>query len=421
MLHPVLSCLWGAGMTGTGGAARPWAFVWVLGAAQLLAWGSLYYAFAVVVVPMEAELGWSKTALNGALSLGLVFWGLAAPLVGGWIDRHGARMVMSVGAVCGGFLLVLWSQVTALWAFYAVWAALGVTMATLLYEPAFAVVTSLYGGQYRRAITVITLLGGFASTVLIPLTQGLTDLWGWRQALAVIGVAEALLCGAVHLAVLRPGDGRAPRAHDLKPLGGLRVLQDNLSNPVFCGLAVWFTAYGAIFTGLTFSLMPLMAAFDVSSAHGVLVMALIGPMQVTGRLILLAGGARVGARVTGAFVVLSMLLAVSLLLLAPHSLPVLIAFALLYGAGNGVMTIVRGTAVPDYLGDPRYATLNGALALPANLSKAAAPLVLAALWSATQSPHLVIAAILGLCVVALGGFTLAGLAARRSSEERGGR
>ncbi|KAF0225061.1 MAG: major facilitator superfamily [Rhodospirillaceae bacterium] len=385
------------------GGARPYSFVWLLAAAQLVAWGSLYYAFAVAVVPMEAELGWSKTSLNGALSVGLLSWGLCAPVVGQWIDRNGARAVMIGGAVAGGLLMVAWSQVQTIWVFYLIWAAMGAAMACLLYEPVFAVVTALYGTDYRRAITAITLLGGFASTVLIPVTQMLCDAFGWRHAIGVIGLFCIVFVGGLHAVLLRPGDGKSPhQPQAVEKAGGPLVL-----SPVFLGLAVWFTAYGAIFTGLTFQLIPLMSAHDLDSGRIIIVMALIGPMQVFGRIVLLALGRRQTARGTGAFVVISMLGAVTILLLAPGYFPALVAFALLYGAGNGIMTIVRGTAVPEYLGNARYGATNGALALPINIAKAVSPLALAGLWSATGSPRAVILALLVCCSVALAGYLTA--------------
>ncbi len=391
----------------TSSPSRPWSFVWLLAAAQLVAWGCLYYAFAVAVVPMEAELGWSRTSLNGALSVGLATWGFAAPWVGRWIDRHGARMVMSLGAMGGGLLMMAWSQVSDQTTFVLIWAGIGLCMACLLYEPAFAVVTALFGADYRRAITAITLLGGFASTVLIPLTQTLCDALGWRQALLILGLFCALFVGGIHLLVLKPGDGRsvlAAKGH-AAPLPW--------RNPVFWGLALWFTAYGAIFTGLTFQLIPLMTFYGLDSHRIMLVMASIGPMQVLGRIILLALGRRLNARMTGGGVVVAMLVAVGLLMAFPGDFPALVAFALLYGAANGIITIVRGTAVPEYLNGASYAATNGALALPVNIAKSLAPLALAALWSATDSPRAVIAAILAFCFLAVAGYVLASVTSRR--------
>lgn len=391
----------------TSAASRPWSFVWLLAAAQLVAWGCLYYAFAVAVVPMEAELGWSRTSLNGALSVGLACWGFSAPWVGRWIDRHGARMVMSLGAIGGGLLMMAWSQVTDQTTFVLIWAALGLCMACLLYEPAFAVVTALYGADYRRAITAITLLGGFASTVLIPLTQTLCDNLGWRPALLILGLFCAIFVGGIHLLVLKPGDGRSV----LAAKGQAVALP--WRNPVFWGLALWFTAYGAIFTGLTFQLIPLMTFHGLDSRQIMLVMASIGPMQVLGRIVLLALGRRLNARLTGGGVVVAMLVAVGLLMAFPGEFPALVAFALLYGAANGIITIVRGTAVPEYLNGASYAATNGALALPVNIAKSLAPLALAALWSATDSPRTVIAAIWACCLLAVVGYGMATLASRR--------
>src|SRR5229473_8514713 len=129
----------GAGIPGE--ASGGWPLVGALAVAQLVSWGSIYYGFSLFVVPMEAELGWSRTALNGALSLGLLMSGLFAYPVGSWIDRRGGRALMTFGSLIGAGLLLVWSQVESLAIFYAIWIGLGLSMAATLYEPVFAVLT----------------------------------------------------------------------------------------------------------------------------------------------------------------------------------------------------------------------------------------------------------------------------------------
>ena len=166
----------------TAGAFRrhPWVMVWTLAVAQVISWGSLYYAFSLFVVPMQETLGWSRPLLNGALSLGLLATGAVAFPVGAWIDRRGGRSVMTLGSLLGGLLLLAWAQVETPWAFYLIWALIGASLAGVLYEPAFAVLTATFGPDARRAITAMTLVGGFASTVFMPLTQVLIATVGWR-------------------------------------------------------------------------------------------------------------------------------------------------------------------------------------------------------------------------------------------------
>ena len=118
-----------------------WPLVWALALAQLVSWGSIYYGFSLFVVPMEAELGWSRAAINGALSLGLLVSGACAYPVGAWIDRHGGRAVMGAGSALGAALLAAWSRIDSLAMLYVVWLGLGAALACTLYEPVFAVLT----------------------------------------------------------------------------------------------------------------------------------------------------------------------------------------------------------------------------------------------------------------------------------------
>src|SRR3712207_2033771 len=147
---------------------------------------------------MQETFGWSRPLLSGALSLGLLATGAAAFPVGTWIDRHGGRGIMTLGSLLGGLLLFAWAQVETPWAFYLIWAMIGASLAGVLYEPAFAVLTATFGPDARRAITALTLVGGFASTVFMPLTQLLIATVGWRQALVILGSLNLAVCLPLH-------------------------------------------------------------------------------------------------------------------------------------------------------------------------------------------------------------------------------
>ncbi len=372
-------------MSGEYGAGRQgWILVWSLAAAQLVSWGALYYGFSLFVVPMEAELGWSRASLNGALSFGLLTAGGFAYPVGTWIDRHGGRWLMTAGSVGGALLLAAWSQVDNLAVFYLIWAGLGMAMAMTLYEPAFVVLTRLFAQSYRTKITAMTLVGGFASTVFIPLTQALISLIGWRDALLVLALIVAAVCIPVHALLLRDrmADSRSTGAATPAPIMGGEAVRRAMRTPAFWGLVVCFVAYYGTFSAMTFHLVPLLTDRAFSPEVIVAALAVVGPAQVAGRVVLLAVGRQLRTPTVGRIVTLMFPVSVLVLILFPRSLMALFVFAVLYGTANGIMTIVRGTVIPELLGREGYGAVNGAISLPATATKAAAPLVAALIWAA---------------------------------------
>ena len=162
---------------------RPSTILWMLSLGQLISWGLIYYTFPLFVVPMTQELGWSRSGMFGALSAGLMVAGLCSIPVGAWIDRGHGRMLMTGGSLLAAALLVVWSRIDSLPLFYAMWIGLGASQAVVLYEPAFAVITRVYGPRYKQAILLMTFLGGLASTFGIPFTQFLIERIGWRPSL----------------------------------------------------------------------------------------------------------------------------------------------------------------------------------------------------------------------------------------------
>jgi predicted MFS family arabinose efflux permease len=375
-----------------------WALIWALAIAQLVSWGSLYYSFSLFVVPMEAELGWSRTTLDGALSLGLLVAGLLAYPVGAWIDRHGGRAVMSLGSLSGAALLWAWSSTRSPVLFYALWLGLGWSLAATLYEPVFAVITRSFPQSYRLRITALTLVGGFASTVFIPLTQLFIDVLGWRHALLALSLCNIVIALPVHALLLYGSEPEAAVAGSAKPAtlqGSAEAMRRALRHRVFWGLAVSFTLYYATFSAMTFHIIPLLSERAVPTATIVGAIAVIGPAQVLGRVGLLVFGTRISAALAGRLAFAAFPAAVILLLAFPASLVALFAFAVVYGAANGVITIVRGLAVPDLLWREGYGAINGALTLPANIARAAAPFGAALIWRASGSYDAMLWSMLG--------------------------
>jgi len=352
--------------------------VWGMAAAQLVSWGTLYYTFPLVVAPMHRSLGWSLPMLNGALSLGLLFQGIVSVPVGAWIDRKGGRGVMVAGSLAGGLALGAWAAVTTPWAFYLAWLLLGAGMAGVLYEPAFAVVTARFRPDAAQAIVALTLVGGLASTVCMPVTQLLVSRLGWRAALGVLALANLAIGLPVH-AFFVPRGRPAPTGPDRPaPAGALaHIYKDLLKMPRFWGLALWFTGTSLLTSALVFQLVPLLTQWRLGIPAILGCMMLLGPMQVAGRILWISLGNRAGVRSMGLASLLSVTAALAGLLCFPHRPAWMGAGVALYGLGNGILTILRGTAVPELLGPEHYGTINGVLALAMLAARAAGPVAAA--------------------------------------------
>jgi MFS family permease len=350
-----------------------------LGIAQIVSWGSLYYAFSFLITPLMAASGADKPTVFAAFSLGLLVSGLLSAPVGALIDRRGGRGVMTAGSLAGAILLALLSRVESVAALYAVWAGLGAVMAATLYDPAFAVITRLFSTNYRRAITALTLFGGFASTVFWPLTQFLIAAIGWRESLLVLAALNLAVCVPVHWWVLPPGSASARRRPAVP--AGTGAFRTALRTPVFYLLTIAFTGNALVFSATQVHLMSMLQAKQLSAASAALVGAMIGPMQVTGRVLEFAFASRLSASTVGILAMAFLPIALWVLSIAGVQWPLLVAFAVIYGIGNGAMTIVRGAIPAELFGRDAYGAINGAMAAPVTIAKAAGPLVAALLFA----------------------------------------
>ncbi len=384
-----------------------------LALAQLVAWGTLFYSFAILVEPMGVEFGWSKAEMNGALSLGLAVTGTASYTVGRWIDRRGGRLLMTVGSILGAILLALWAQITALWQLYAVWAAIGAVSAMVLYDPVFAVVARVFSSDYRRAITTITLLGGLASTVFIPLSQVLVELLGWRHALLALAAIQLPLCAGIPWFLLR---GREASGSIAPPIGDIRsagVVGRALRQPTFWLLVVSFVSYALFYTSLLFNLIPMLRERGFTTGEAVAIYAFIGPAQVAGRIALLLLERFLTVTVAGLVGTVLPATAMAVLLVVEPGSLLMFAFAIAFGAGMGIKTIVQATAAPEFLGREGYGSLQGALLMPVYAAQAAAPFVAAIIWQ-VGGGYLLLERLLFLsALLSTAAFTLAAVLAPR--------
>jgi MFS family permease len=358
-----------------------------LSLAQLISWGSVFYLFALLMAPLERDLGLSRAQVSLAFSLALLAEGLVAYPVGRWIDRGHERVVMTAGSALVGVCLALHSEVSSLGQLYGLWVVLGLAMAAVLYSPAFALVTRRFPQDFRRAIITLTFLGGLASTVFIPLIAWLINHMGWRSALLVLAALHFFVCAPLHCVVLQgapqpdPPAGEKTEGAAVHSMGARQLMR---SKP-FLLIGVFITLMMSVTVAIPAHLINLLRENGLAETWVIAMPAAIGLIQVLGRLLLYFFEHRMDLHAVNRLVPLLIPAGVLVLLLAPWlaswQVVAVGVFVGLYGLGNGMLTIVKGTAIAYYVSQQHVATLNGALGLPLALARAAAPWLLGVMWS----------------------------------------
>jgi len=369
-----------------------------LGVAQIISWGSLFYAIGVLGKPMRVELGVSELFLFSAFTAGLLVSGFLAPWAGRHIDRDGGRAVLCAGSIAAAVAMALLALASGPVTLVAGWLLAGAAMAGCLYDPAFAALSYHTGERYRRAVTTLTLYGGFASTVFWPLSQVLLDAIGWRLAFASYAAMHVLVCLPIHRFVLPPrrgGEGAishatAPRV--VKPAPSLRAFAAAIAVATF------------VFSVMAVHLINLLTAAGVPTGQAVVISMLVGPMQVAGRVAELILGARVRPVHVGMAAFVLMVLATGALI-AVHGAGVLaFLFVIAYGCGNGLLTIARGTVPAELYGREGLGGLLGYVARAGMFAKASAPAAWPALLALGLSRPLGLAVLLATAGAGLGAY-----------------
>ena len=376
--------------------------VCALGIAQIISWGTLFYAIAVLGPPMAHALGVSDVALYGSFTAGLFLSGIASPWVGRRIDRGGGRGVLAGGSVLGAVACAVLALSVNGPTMLAGWLVAGVAMAACLYDPAFATLYRISGASYRRTVTALTLFGGFASTVFWPLSQYLLETRGWRVAFGVHAALNALVCLPLHLLFVPPrarAVAAPPSAHD----GITRAVAPG----AFVWLAAAFATAAFMASAISAHLVVLLGAGGLAARDAVLVGALIGPMQVAGRAMEFAFSHRYTPLAVGTFAFGLLATALILLCFVRGIWLFALAFAFLYGWANGLMTIVRGTVPGVLFGSRDFGTLLGRLAQPQFILKAFAPVAVTLLFAIDDSRRVALYVLATGAVLALAGYRMA--------------
>jgi MFS family permease len=351
----------------------------LLAIAQTLIWACIYYSFPALLLHWEASLGWSRADLTGAITLAIFMSAFCSPLYGRLIDAGKGAQMMTAASVLGGLCLMGLSLVAELWQFYLLWAVIGVCMAGSMYEPCFALITRARGDEAKRSIIFVTLVAGFAGTVSFPVAHSLVQAFGWRTAVLCFGLTAILIVAPLMWlgasAIEKAGAHRHVDNQQLLP-----AERSFLSSPVFWCLAIGF-ALIAVVQGVTLHhLLPILNERELHPDVAIMAISFIGPMQVAGRLTMIAAERRVSIHRIAVACFVLIALSVTILIVAGVTPALLIAFVILFGGAYGVVSIIRPVIARNLLGERQFGAKSGALAMLYLAGAASAPFLGALVW-----------------------------------------
>ena len=375
-----------------------------LGIAQIVSWGSLFYAIGVLGLAMRTELGVSELFLFGTFSAALVVSGTLAPAMGRLIDRLGGRFVLSLGSALAAVSMAILALAPNAAVMVAGWLVGGAAMAACLYDPAFATLSQHTGPRYRKAVTALTLFGGFASTVFWPLSHILLEAWGWRATFGIYAGLHVFLCLPIHRLFV------PKHSHLTKPDAATKAepeVSPGMGDPRLVWLTASFAIATFIFGVIAVHLISLLTTAGLTAAQAVTISMLVGPMQVAGRIIELGFSGRVKAVTVGVVAFALMLLALVALISVEGFGIAAIVFVIAYGCGNGVLTIVKGTAPVELFGTKGLGGLLGHLSRFGLYAKSIAPAAFSALLTFGLTRNAALSALAAIAIAGAGSYVLA--------------
>jgi predicted MFS family arabinose efflux permease len=348
---------------------------------------------------LAKETGWSITSVVGGLSWGLLVAGASSPAVGRQIDRHGGRSVLAASSLLLALGMLLMGLAGTIAAYYLAWTLIGVAMAAGLYDAAFSTLGRLFGEGARTSITGLTLLGGFASTIGWPVIAGLESWTGWRSACFAIAAAHLLIGFPIH-ALLIPGSAKQPPHPVITESPNALELRPDTSNHLFLLIGAMLTILALVVSGISVHLLNLLKQLGIATAVALAIGMVIGPSQVVARVAEFSIGRNLHPTWSARAGVLLCLIGLGLLI---SGLPWLAFVAIaLYGAGNGILTIARGTLPLALFGPQGYGVRMGLLARPVLVAQACGPIAAAFVLERVGAPILlgVMCVFLLLCFIA---------------------
>jgi MFS family permease len=348
-----------------------------LGFTQIAAWGTTLYALGVLGKPIAADTGWSQTLVFGGLTVGLLVSGAVSGVVGRFLDRHGGRLAMTAGSVLAALGLVLLAMVRDPWSYLAVWAFLGLGMRLTLYDAAFPALVQVTPSRGRRAISYLTLFGGLASTVFWPIGLALDDAYGWRATLLIFAAINIAVCVPLHWLGLARRESPEQAAYARATASAERAGEGPLEGSTRTIAMALFGAVGAasavVLGAMAVHLMPMLQGAGLATGTALFLASLKGVAQVAGRVWDLTLARKWHPLDVGRVSVALMPLSFAFLMLGGANYRTALAFTILFGVSNGLVTIVRGAVPLALFGPEGYGTVLGILATPYLVLAALAP------------------------------------------------
>lgn len=372
-----------------------------LGVTMTIGYGTLYYSFSVLAPEIAREFGWGQSFVFGVFSFGLLAGAVAAPVLGRFVDRHGARLVLCLGSVAAALSLALFAVMQNAWQFALITLAAEFIALAVQYDAGFAALAQAHGREARAHITLVTLIAGFASTVFWPLLQWLLTFMTWRDIYLVMAAMNLVIALPIHLALPRTRlvDRSASNAEEWT--NAVDVDGERRRRMVLMGIA--FAAGGFVISAVGATLLVLMRDLGYATAIATLAGSLIGPSQVMARLVEYARRNLFSPPLTAIIAAVAMALGLSILAgaLAAPLMAFAIAFAVFYGAGQGLTSIVRGVLPLHYFGAAGYGRTMGALGSARIVASAVAPV--SVIWlSEIAGPSAGLAALVAAALIAVG-------------------
>ena len=279
-----------------------------------------------------------------------------------------------------------------------------------------AVLNQVFGKDARRGIIAATMFTGLSGTVFVPLTGHLINVFDWRTTMLMLGALNLLYCAPVHWWFVPPRNVDRKPHHPIMLKRGRVIMRRRLRNPVFWGLALWYTSYSLTASSLIFQFVPLLRAQKVSDAVIFTAFALIGPTQVVARMVIVTVARHASVARLGAFTSMLSPIAVLILILAPHQAGWLYLFAICFATGHGITTILRGIAPIEWLGRDHFARTMGAIALPMSVAMALAPSLTAHVWASSGSWRVMLWVVFAGALLGTVGYWLAVSTRRRAKQ-----
>ncbi|MFC8671501.1 MFS transporter [Streptomyces griseorubiginosus] len=372
-------------VTGTGDRSRPRAALPALCVTQITSWGIVYYAFPVLNPQITAATGWPAGATTASFSAALLVSALAGIGVGRIIDRHGPRTVMTIGSILGALSLLVVAAAPNLPVFTIGWLLAGGAMAATFYQPAFAALTRWFAPHHIRALTIVTLAGGLASTVFAPTTATLANHLSWRATYSLLALLLAAITIPAHALALKGAWPPAPPAPAHTSGGATAVARSRPFWMLACALTLSAFAVYAVVVAL----VPLLLERGFTTAEAAWALGLGGAGQTLGRTLYAALARHTGTTTRTMTLIALGGATTAALALVPGPYPLLVALSIAAGMVRGNLTLLQATAITDRWGTTYYGHLSGLLTAPATAASALAPFAGAVLAAPLGGyPHL---------------------------------